>query len=165
MMRGLTYRSERGYTLMEVLIVATIVGILVTVGTVQYLEVKRRAKEHYCAQRLAQLAVYEHMYFKDFGSYGDWNDLRNQGYIDMDYIHEDDELLHYRRPYYIQEYELDFNIAEGEAGFEIVATPVVNQTHLWYPRWIPLGGINDLRSMKVQEDAVVKWLDSGRPVL
>jgi len=159
---------------MEVLIVATIVGILVTVGTVQYLEVKRRAKEHYCAQRLGQLAVYENMYFKEFGEYTDkWNagssgdsfsSLTEEGYIDEQYLYQSDELQHYKRPAYIQEYLLEFVIDENQNGFQIIATPVVNEVHLWYPRWTPLGGIDDLRSMFVEQDGVVRYLDSGRPV-
>jgi hypothetical protein len=149
---------------MEVLIVATIVGILVTVGTVQYLEVKRRAKEKLAAQKLSQLATYEKFYFRDFGEYADFEDLRIEGYIDWEYIYEDDEIQHYHRPVYLPEYTLEFNIDEEEDGFEIVAEPVLQEAHTWYPRWVPLGGIPDLRSMSVKEDGVVVWHETGRPV-
>lgn len=156
--------SQRGFTLMEVLIVATVVGILVTVGTVQYLEVKRRGKENYCAQRLSQIAAYEKMYYRDFGEYADFDDLRVEGYIDWDYLYKDDTTLHYLRPVYIQEYKLLFEI-DGDANtYKVTATPAVDQPQLWYPRWVPLGGIDDLRSMYVETDGVVRWLDSGRPV-
>lgn len=164
MLREIIKLRQKGFTLMEVLIVATIVGILVSVGTVQYLEAKRRAKEQYCAQKLAQLAMYERMYFKDFGSYADFYVLRGNGYIDWDYIYEDDTILHYARPVYIEEYELEFIIDNEALGFEIIASPVVDQAHLYFPRWVALGGIEDLRSMSVDEDGVVRWLDSGRPV-
>ena len=160
---GLKLR-ERGYTLMEVLIVATIIAILVTVGTVQYLEVKRRGKEHYCAQRLAQLSVMERMYFREFGAYATFDDLRVEGYIDWSYIYEDDTLLHYHRPVYIQEYTLEFNIDEEGGGFEIIAEPVLQEAHLWYPRWVPMGGIPELRAMMVDEQGIVRWLETGRPV-
>jgi type II secretory pathway pseudopilin PulG len=149
---------------MELLIVVTIVGILVTVGTVQYLEAKRRAKENFCAQRLAQLATWERMYFRDFGEYASYEDLRIEGYIDWDYVKEDDDLLHYNHPVYIQEYKLDFNIETETGGFEITAEPVVNERQLYYARWTPMGGIPELRSMKVNRDGVVMWLDTGRPV-
>lgn len=158
-------RKEQGYTLMEVLMVATIISIIVTIGTVSYLEAKRRAKEQYCAQRLAQLAVYERMYFREFGRYATFDDLREEGYIDWQYIYEDDDLLHYRRPVYIQEYTLDFKIDEEGQGYEIIAKPVITQKQMWYPRWVPLGGIPYLRSMKVDERGIVVWLDNGRPVL
>lgn len=149
---------------MEVLMVATIIAILMTVGTVSYLEAKRRAKEQYAAQRLAQLAMFEHMYFREFGSYATFEDLREEGYLDQDYIYEDDEPQHYHRPVFIQDYKLEFNIDTEGGGYEIIATPVLEERHLWYARWTPLGGIPYLRSMKVNEDGVVKWLDTGRPV-
>ena len=162
--------AEAGYTLMEVLIVATIISILLTVGSVSYLEAKRRAKEQYAAQRLAQLAVFERMYFREFGAYATFEELRDPGgfegsYIDEKYLQEDDEPLHNHRPYYIQDYKLDFNVDKEGGGFEIKAEPVLTETQLWYPRWVPLGGIPYLRSMKVDEQGVVTWLDSGRPVL
>ena len=156
--------GQKGYTLMEVLIVATIVGILVSVGTVQFLEVKRRSKERLAAGKLVQLAAMERLYFRDFGGYATFEDLRVGGYIDFDYIYEDDEPLHYHRPAYIPEYGLEFNIDEEGGGFNIIAEPSLQQEHLWYPRWVALGGIPDLRSMYVEEDGVVKWLETGRPV-
>ncbi len=148
---------------MEVLIVATIVAILVTVGTVQYLEVKRRAKEHYCAQRLAQLAIWEDLYSRELGEYANFDDLQREGYVDWDFL-EDDDRLHYQRAAFILEYKLEFNKDKEGGGFEIIAEPVVDEPYLWYPRWTPMGGIAGLRSMKVEEDGVVKWLDTGRPV-
>jgi len=156
--------GQKGYTLMEVLIVATIVGILVTVGTVQYLEVKRRSKEKLAAQRLSQLAIFESMYFREFGSYADFDDLKIEGYIDEGYLYEDDELQHYHRPAYIPEYELEFVIDDEEGGYEITAEPVLQEEHLWYPRWVPFGGIQDLRGMYVNEDGVVRWLSNDRAI-
>lgn len=158
-------RGQAGYTLMEVLIVATIIAIITTVGTVSYLEAKRRAKEMYAAQRLAQLAVFERMYFRDFASYGDYEDLRTEGYIDEQYLYKDDEPTHYHRPVYIQDYKLTFNIDEAGGGFEIIAEPVLGQHWLWYPRWTALGGIPYLRAVTVNQDGVVRWLDSNRPVM
>jgi len=149
---------------MEVLIVATIVGILVTVGTVQYLEVKRRSKEKLAAQKLSELAVFERFFFRDFGDYATFEQLKEEGYIDADYVHEDDERLHLQKPVYLPEYTLDFIIDEEEGGFRIVAEPVLQEVHLWYPRWVPMGGIPDLRGMYVERDGVVRWLDSDRPV-
>jgi len=157
-------RREKGYTLLEVLIVATIVGILVTIGTVQYLEVKRRAKEKLATQKLSQLSTYETFYFRDFGEYATFDDLREAGYIDYDYIYEDDEIQHYHRPVFLPEYTLEFLLDEEGGGYQIIAEPVLTEVHTWYPRWNALGGIQDLRSMFVEEDRVVKWLDSGRPI-
>ena len=159
-------RTQRGYTLMEVLLVATIISILLTIGTVSYLEAKRRAKEMYCAQRMAQLAVYERMYYREFAAYATFDELREEGYIDWDYIYPSDEPQHYHRPVYIQDYALEFDTETETGGFEIKATPVLlNQPQLWYPRWVALGGIAYLRSMKVDEEGVVTWLDTGRPVM
>lgn len=155
--------GQRGYTLMEVTTVAAIIGILVTIGTVQYLEVKRRSKEHYCAHRLAQLAVYERLYFREFGEYAGFEGLKEAGYVDWDYL-EDDAMLHYDRPAYIQEFELEFILDDEEGGYRIVATPVLQQAHLWYPRWVALGGIPEYRSMVVEEDGVVRWEETDRPV-
>jgi len=163
-MLGLRKNRERGYTLMEVLVVATIVGILVTVGTVQYLEVKRRSKEKMAAQKVTQLAMYEKFYFRNFGEYANFEDLRNEGYIDEQYLYEDDDLLHYDRPAYIPEYTLDFEIDNENFGFKITAEPVLQSRHAYYPRWTPLGGIEEFRSVYVEEDGVVKWLENGRPV-
>jgi type II secretory pathway pseudopilin PulG len=147
-----------------VLIVATIVGILVTVGTVQYLEVKRRAKEKLATQKLSQLATYERFYYRDNGEYATFDELREEGYIDYNYIYEDDELQHYHRPVYIPEYTLDFLLDEEGGGFRILAEPVLTEAQTWYPRWVALGGIPDLRSQYVEEDGVVKWADSNRPI-
>jgi prepilin-type N-terminal cleavage/methylation domain-containing protein len=158
------YIGQRGYTLMEVLIVATIVSILLTIGSVSYLEAKRRAKEQYAAQRLAQLAVFEKMYFREFTTYATFEDLRDAGYIDQDYIYPSDEPQHYHRPVYVQDYALEFIIAKDGGGFEIDATPVLTESQLWYPRWTLLGGIPYLRSLKVDEQGVVEWLSNGRPV-
>ena len=149
---------------MEVLIVVTIMGILLTVGTVQYLEVKRRAKESLCAHKLAELAMYEKIYYRENGNYGTFEDLWIEGYIDESYVHEDDTLLHYQKPVFIPEYELEFSINEENVGFIIAATPVIQQNYLYYPRWVPLGGIPELRSMYVDETGVVKWLTTDRPV-
>jgi prepilin-type N-terminal cleavage/methylation domain-containing protein len=157
-------KGQHGYTLMEVLIVATIISILLTVGSVSYLEAKRRAKEQYAAQRLSQLAVFEKMYFREFGAYATFEDLRNEGYLAQDYIYEDDEPQHYHRPVYVQDYALDFIIDTAGGGFEIDAKPVLTESQLWYPRWMPLGGIPYLRSLKVDEQGVVMWLENGRPV-
>jgi len=163
-MLGLKNNRERGYTLMEVLVVATIVGILVSVGTVQYLEVKRRSKEKLAAQKVAQLAVYERFYFRDFGKYADFEELREEGYIDEQYRFEDDDVLHYDRPAYIPEFMLDFQIDEETSDFKITAEPSLQSRHAWYPRWVPLGGIDEYRSVYVEKDGVVRWLDTGRPV-
>jgi prepilin-type N-terminal cleavage/methylation domain-containing protein len=157
------FTGQKGYTLMEVLIVATIVGILVSVGTVQYLEVKRRAKEKFAVQKLAQLSAYENMYFREFGNYADFDNLKLEGYVDQSY-YEDDEFRHYLRPAYIPEYQMEFVIDDTGGGFRITASPVLEDEYLWFPRWVALGGIQDLRSVYVEEDGVVKWLDSNRPV-
>ena len=163
-MLGLKNNRERGYTLMEVLVVATIVGILVSVGTVQYLEVKRRSKEKLAAQKVAQLAVYERFYFRDFGKYADFDELLKEGYID-DWYHEDDDLLHTDRPAYIPEFTLEFLIdEETNDNFKITAEPVLQSRHAYYPRWLPLGGIDEYRSVFVETDGVVRWLDTGRAV-
>lgn len=157
-------KNQAGYTLMEVLIVATIIGILLSVGTVQYLEVKRRAKEKFAVSRLALLATYERMYLRNYGVYGDWPDLLDEGLIARDYINQSDDLTHYERPIYIPEYSLEFEIDSVNGGFKITAEPILQQAHLWYPRWVILGGIDDLRSFYVEEDGVVKWLETGRAV-
>ncbi|MCX6646483.1 MAG: type II secretion system protein [bacterium] len=159
-----TKHSQAGYTLMEVLIVATIIGILLSVGTVQYLEVKRRAKEKLAVSRLALLATYERMYLRTYGTYGEWDDLREEGYIAQDYNYQNDDLTHYDRPVYVPEYTLEFALDDTNGGFRITAKPVLQQAHLWYPRWVILGGIDDLRSVYVEEDGVVRWLDSDRAV-
>lgn len=156
--------SQAGYTLMEVLIVATIIGILLSVGTVQYLEVKRRAKEKLAVQKLSTLATYERFYFRNYGSYGEWDDLRGEGYIAQDYQYQSDDLTHYERPVYVPEYTLEFEIDDANGGYRITAEPVIQQQHLWYPRWVILGGIDDLRSFYVEEDGVVRWLETDRAV-
>jgi prepilin-type N-terminal cleavage/methylation domain-containing protein len=157
-------RWQAGYTLMEVLVVATIIGILMSVGTVQYLEVKRRAKEKLAVQKLSVLASYERMYFRTYARYGEWDDLRTEGIIAWDYEYQSDDLTHYERPVFIPEYTLTFEIDSENGGFRITAVPVLQQPHLWYPRWVILGGIDDLRSLYVEEDGVVRWLESDRAV-
>ncbi|MFH1676817.1 MAG: hypothetical protein ABIC40_07300, partial [bacterium] len=91
-------------------------------------------------------------------------DLWIEGYIDESYVHESDTLLHYQKPVFIPEYQLEFSINEENVGFIITATPVIQQNYLYYPRWVPLGGIPELRSMYVDQTGVVKWLSTDRPV-
>ena len=106
--------------------VATIIAILMTIGTVSfYLEAKRRAREQYAAQRLSQLASDADMYFREFGTYAAFDDLRAEGYIDQDYIYQNDEPQHYHRPVFVQDYTLDFIIDQNGGGFTIKAAPVL----------------------------------------
>jgi hypothetical protein len=131
---------------------------------VQYLEVKRRSKEKLAASKLAQLAAYERMYFRDFGEYATFQELRDEGYVDWDYYTASDDRLHTHRPVYIPEYTLEFVLDEEGGGYEIVAEPVLTERHLWYPRWYAQGGIPYLRGMYVNQDGIVKWLENDRPI-
>ena len=152
--------NEKGYTLLEVIIVAAIIGILITIGTAHYLEAKRVSVEHLCATRLANLASLENMYFREYAAYGNFFQLQAAKLVDESYT-PFDEVQSQANPY-IPEYNLTFNVSTEK--FQIVAQPIHGDFEGIYVRWRTSGGIEDERSMYVDETGVVRYLSNGRPV-
>ena len=157
---GFESSNERGYTLLEVTIVAAIIGILLTIGTAHYLEAQRLSIEHLCATRLANIAAFEKMYYREFSNYATFQELQYQGFIDKTYTSGDDVMSH-STPY-IPEYWMEFNIA-GDT-YQIIARPVVSDFDAVYVRWRVLGGQENERSMYIDQDGVVRYLRNARPV-
>jgi prepilin-type N-terminal cleavage/methylation domain-containing protein len=154
--------AKRGFTLLEVLLVAAIILILVGAGSVAYLEVERRAREHSTAQRLQELATYEKFYVREFGEYALFWQLQEQGYIDPQYV-EDDVPKHNEGIPYVPEYRLEFNIP-GDGTYRIDAVSVLDSTADFSPRWRLVGGIWDLRPMYIDDRGIVRWTEDNRPV-
>ena len=154
--------SELGFTLIEVLLVCAIIVILVGVGTASYLEAQRRAEEHRCAERLAELAVYEKMYSREFGDYALFWQLQDQGYVDPHYI-EADTPTHNAGIPFIPEYVLEFTIP-GDGTYRVEARSDLTQAAQFQPRWRLTGGIWDLRAMYVDDRGIVRWVENNAPV-
>jgi len=154
--------SERGFTLIEVLLVCAIIIILVSVGSASYLEAQRRAEEHRCAERLQELAVYEKMYAREFGDYALFWELQDQGYIDPHYV-ESDTPKHNAGIPFIPEYRLELTIP-GDGTYRIDATSDLTDPAQFQPRWRLLGGIWDLRPMYIDDRGIVRWVENDTPV-
>lgn len=153
---------SKGFTLLEVLVVAVIIVILVGAGTVSYLEVERRVKEKLCAERLQTIATYEKFYAREFGEYGDFINLQEQGYIDPNYI-ADDNLSHSNGVPFVPDYIFEFTVP-GDGTYRVDAFSVAEDVAEFSPRWRLLGGVWDLRAMYVDDRGIVRWEENDRPV-
>jgi general secretion pathway protein G len=75
-------RRERGFTLIEMMVVAAIVGILATMAVVQLKDTPKRAKEAALRENLYVLRNVIDQYFTDKGKYPDnLQTLVSDGYI------------------------------------------------------------------------------------
>ena len=154
------HMNEKGYTLLEVIIVAAIIGILMTIGTAHYLEAQRMAMEHLCATKLANIAAFEKMYYREFAAYATFDELQEQGFIDISYTQYDDVMSN-STPF-IPDYWMEFNVSTDT--YQIIARPVQADNDSIYVRWRNIGGQEDVRSMFVDQDGVVRFLRNSRPV-
>lgn len=157
---NLLKRDDRGYTILEVIIVAMIIGILVTIGTAHYLEARRLANEHLCATRLANIDAYQKMYYRQYATYATFQELQNEGFVDSAYTSYDD-VLSSATPY-IPEYFMTFSIS-GDT-YMVMAQPVHGDFNGVYVRWRESGGLEDKRGMFVDQTGVVRYLYNSRPV-
>lgn len=155
-------RSQKGFTLLEVLVVAVIIVILVGAGTVAFLEVERRTKEKLCAGRLQEIAAYQKIYARDFGEYAEFWQLQDQGFIDPNYS-EADNLTHTAGRPYVPDYVLEFTIP-GDGTYRIDAVSIMDDSRDFSPRWRLIGGIWDLRAMYIDDRGVVRWDEDDRPI-
>ena len=153
-------QDDNGYTILEVIIVAMIIGILVTIGTAHYLEARRLASEHLCATRLANIDAYQKMYYRQYATYATFQELQNEGFIDAAYTSYDD-VLSDATPY-IPEYFMTFNISGDK--YMVTAQPVHGDFNGIYVRWRASGGLEDKRGMLVDQSGVVRYLYNKRPV-
>ena len=79
---GEARRSERGFTLIEVMVVAAIIGILASIAVVQLRQTPQRAKEAALKENLYVLRNVIDQYFTDKGKYPDsLQTLVTDGYI------------------------------------------------------------------------------------
>ena len=75
-------RRERGFTLIEMMVVAAIIGILATMAVVQLRDTPRRAKEAALKENLYVLRNVIDQYFTDKGKYPDsLQTLVTDGYV------------------------------------------------------------------------------------
>ena len=153
-------RDDHGYTILEVIIVAMIIGILITIGTAHYIEVRRLASEHLCATRLANIDAYQKMYYRQYATYATFEELQYEGFIDVAYTSYDDVLSN-TTPY-IPEYFMTFNVTSDR--YIVSAQPVHSDFNGIYVRWRVSGGQEDKRGMYVDQSGVVRYLRNRRPV-
>jgi prepilin-type N-terminal cleavage/methylation domain-containing protein len=156
------FKENSGFTLLEMLVVAGIIVILAGIGSSSYLEAHRRAKEHLCATRMQQLATYEKFYYREFGAYAYYTDLQTQGYIDPQYV-EDDNETHSNGVPFIPDYQVEFDI-RGDGTYMITAESVLTDPNQFSPRWRLTGGIWDVRPMYIDDRGVVRWAESDIPI-
>jgi prepilin-type N-terminal cleavage/methylation domain-containing protein len=152
--------NEAGYTMIEVIIVASIITILLTIGSAHYLEAKRLAMEQLAATRLANIDGYQQMYFREFATYATFQELQAKGYIDSGYTSYDNVLS--ESVPYVPEYNLTFNVSTE--SYQVIAQPVHGDFAGFYVRWRISGGIEEERGMFVDQNGVVRYLSNNRPV-
>ncbi|MBU1023709.1 prepilin-type N-terminal cleavage/methylation domain-containing protein [bacterium] len=153
-------KNEKGYTMIEVIIVALIIGILLTIGTAHYLEAQRMAVEQLCATRLAQIDALQKMYYRQYSEYATFQELQAEGFIDSAYTPFDD-VLSQATPY-VPEYTLTFNVSGDR--YQVIAETVHGDFNGVYVRWRAAGGQQDKRAMSVDQTGVVRYLYNNRPV-
>jgi type II secretion system protein G len=65
------FRNEKGFTLIELMIVIVIIGILAAIAIPRFATVRDDAEQASCRQNLNSLATAEEMYYADNASYTD----------------------------------------------------------------------------------------------
>ena len=153
-------KNDMGYTMIEVIIVALIIAVLLTIGTAHYLEAQRMATEHLCATRLANIDALQKMYYRQYSEYATFQQLQEEGFIDVAYTPFDD-VLSQSIPY-VPEYTLTFNVS-GDT-YQVIAETVLGDFNSFYVRWRAAGGQQDKRAMSIDQTGVVRYLYNNRPV-
>lgn len=123
---------ESGFTLVEVLTVATIIGILATMAVVSMRGGRRVAFETRAVAAVKNIAENEIMYYQRNLRYGSWRQLIQEGdLIDPGYDNADDLDTPYDTPI-ANMYSCRIFVSYKGQGFTAVAYPKANM--IWHMR-------------------------------
>jgi len=76
-------RSEKGFTLMELMVVIVIVAILAAVAVPLYINYVRDAQRTEAKGAIGAIVTAEQVYFQQYQTYADLDVLREQGKVDL----------------------------------------------------------------------------------
>ena len=72
-------RNERGFTIMELLVVIVIIGVLAAIGVPAYQNMTKKAKDTACEANRRTISTAAGMYFAEKGEYPDIADTKAGG--------------------------------------------------------------------------------------
>jgi len=61
--------KEKGFTLVELMIVVVIIGILASLAVPRFMQASSKAKQHECQQLLKQIYTMQRTYFQEYNTY------------------------------------------------------------------------------------------------
>ena len=109
-------QKSKGFTLIEVLVVASIIGILAAIAIPSLAGSKRAAYEAACVKALRSITDAQEMYYRDNFAYtGDWAALDE--YLPVAYSSWE------RKHFFIDNYSLEFETSYSNQRYTVFAWP------------------------------------------
>jgi prepilin-type N-terminal cleavage/methylation domain-containing protein len=122
--------NEKGFSLIELLIVVAVLGIILAIAVPSYLHAQRAAKAASAVSSLRSIHQAQNSYHTSHAEFGELTDLGNARLIDG-------QLSAGSKSSY--EFEISFPTTASE-NYEAIATPTVNPTE-WHHYFVNASGV------------------------